>query len=69
MKYFLFLITLLAFNYKVSAQVEQATLLGTWQGDNIIGSQAFDNAYNEIWGIAVNNSALQTELLIQFFQL
>ena len=39
----------------LSAQVEQATLLGTWQGDNIIGSQAFDNAYNEIWGIAVNN--------------
>ena len=37
------------------SQVEQATLLGTWQGDNIFGSAVFDNAYNEIWGVAVNN--------------
>ncbi len=37
------------------AQVEQATLLGTWQGDNLVGSTTFDNTYNEIWGIAVND--------------
>ncbi len=35
------------------AQTE-ATLLGTWSNSSLIGSAAFDNTYNEIWGYASN---------------
>ena len=38
-----------------SAQVEQATLLGQWSDSTLVGSAAFDNTYNEIWGLAVND--------------
>jgi len=51
----LLLICIFIFSLSIQAQVEQANLLGTWKGDNILGSAAFDNAYNEIWGLAVNN--------------
>ena len=35
-------------------QVEQATLLGQWSDDSLVGSAVFDNTYNEIWGLAVD---------------
>lgn len=38
-----------------SQDVLQGNLLATWKGDNIPGSWAYDNAYNEIWGLSVNN--------------
>jgi len=55
MRYFLFFVILSFCSLSSFAQVEQATLLGQWQGDNIFGSALYDNSYNEIWGIAVNN--------------
>lgn len=38
----------------LSAQVEQANLLGTWNDPTLVGSAAFNNAYNEIWGMAID---------------
>jgi choice-of-anchor B domain-containing protein len=35
-------------------QAQEATLLGRWQNDSLIGSSAHENVYNEIWGYAVN---------------
>jgi choice-of-anchor B domain-containing protein len=32
----------------------QATLLGVWDDPELIGSNNYDNTYNEVWGIAVN---------------
>ncbi len=53
MKNLLFIcIALLSF--QAIGQVEQATLLGQWSDDTLVGSNAFDNTYNEIWGLAVN---------------
>ncbi len=34
---------------------EQATLLGQWHDTSLPGSNAFDNVYNEIWGVVVND--------------
>ena len=45
----------IAFTLMISAQVEQATLLGQWNDPSLVGSASFDNAYNEVWGLAVNN--------------
>ncbi len=42
------------FSISISAQVEQANLLGQWSDDTLVGSAAFDNTYNEIWGLAVD---------------
>ena len=38
----------------VTAQ-QQAILLGQWSDTTIVGSSTYDNAYNEIWGLVVNN--------------
>lgn len=37
----------------LSAQ-QQATLLGTWDDPELVGSSSYDNTYNEVWGLAVN---------------
>lgn len=50
----LLLVFSLFFSLGVVAQVEQATLLGQWNDDTLVGSAAFDNTYNEIWGLAVD---------------
>lgn len=34
--------------------VLEGNLLGQWQDDNIPGSFAYNNAYNELWGLEVN---------------
>ena len=34
-------------------QTPQATLLGRWYEDTLVGSSAYDNTYNEVWGFAV----------------
>ncbi len=50
-------ILLLAFTiltFTATAQ-QQANLLGHWDDSTIVGSSAYDNAYNEIWGLVVNN--------------
>jgi len=33
-------------------QIEQGVLLGRWSVDSLVGSSAFNNTYNEIWGLA-----------------
>ena len=33
----------------------EATLLGTWDDESLQGTWLFDNTYNEIWGVAVND--------------
>ena len=38
----------------VSAQ-QNATLLYNWQDTSLVGSWAYDNVYNECWGLYVNN--------------
>ncbi len=36
------------------AQPQQATLLGRWDDPTIVGSNAYNNRYNEVWSVAVN---------------
>lgn len=36
------------------AQIEQADLLGHWSDSTLVGSNAYDNTYNEVWGLSVN---------------
>lgn len=36
------------------AQTEPATLLGRWFEDTLVGSSAYDNTYNEVWGLAAD---------------
>lgn len=50
----IFLGLLLFLCFQSFGQVEQANLLGQWSDDSLVGSNAFDNTYNEIWGLAVN---------------
>ncbi len=38
----------------LSAQPIQATLLGQWSEDTLVGSSAYNNTYNEVWGFAVD---------------
>ncbi len=54
MKNLLLSTLLVLFSNLLVAQVQQANLLGQWFDDSLVGSAFFDNAYNEIWGIAVN---------------
>lgn len=36
------------------AQLEQATLLGHWRDSSIVGSGVYNNAFNDVWSVAVN---------------
>ena len=38
----------------LNSQAIQGKLLGTWSDSTLVGSTAFDNTYNEIWGIVAN---------------
>lgn len=40
------------------AQPEEANLLGTWNDPNIPAASFYDHPYNEVWGLAVNNSEI-----------
>ena len=48
---FILLFIAVLFSSLLQAQTE-ATLLGKWSDDSIVGSTLYDNAYNEIWGYA-----------------
>ncbi len=41
--------------FDVSAQLKKLNVLGHWKDSTIVGSSAYDNAYNEAWGFWVNN--------------
>ncbi len=36
------------------SQVQEGVLLDHWKNDDIPGSAAYDNAYNEVWGFVIN---------------
>ncbi len=38
----------------ISNAQQTATLLYNWQDSSLVGSQAYDNTYNECWGMAIN---------------
>ena len=48
------LLVLTVFAFTATAQ-QQANLLGHWEDTTLIGSFVYDNAYNEVWGLVVNN--------------
>ncbi len=37
-----------------TAQTEPANLLGRWFEDTLVGSSAYNNTYNEVWGLAAD---------------
>ena len=40
----------------ISSNAQQtATLLYNWQDTSLVGSWAYDNTYNECWGLVVND--------------
>ncbi|MCF8238063.1 MAG: choice-of-anchor B family protein [Saprospiraceae bacterium] len=47
----LLIICLIANNF-LTAQTEPAHLLGRWYEDTLVGSSAYNNTYNEVWGLA-----------------
>lgn len=46
---------LLLFPMCLMGQVKEATLLDNWDDETLVGSFAYDNTYNEIWGVVVND--------------
>lgn len=48
------LLTLFILPLTLSAQ-QQANLLGHWEDTTLVGSFVYDNTYNEVWGLVVNN--------------
>ncbi len=49
---FLFLPVFLLAACSVFSQPIESTLLGRWDDESLIGSTTYNNAYNEIWGLA-----------------
>ncbi|MBV6473067.1 MAG: hypothetical protein JPMHGGIA_01338 [Saprospiraceae bacterium] len=54
MKQFFLTLSIFLYGQCSIAQVQQMQLLGHWRDSSIVGSKAYDNAFNEAWGIAVN---------------
>jgi choice-of-anchor B domain-containing protein len=56
MKIAILLVTFISIQFNcVFAQVKQLKLLGHWRDSSVVGSSAYDNAFNEAWGFWVNN--------------
>lgn len=55
-RFILILASILLLTCHIEAQVAQMNLLSNWQKEGLVGSSAFNNTYNEIWGMAVNGS-------------
>jgi len=51
MKYTITIILAFFISLTTKAQVVQGELLGTWSDSTLVGSAAFNNTYNEIWGL------------------
>ena len=54
MKKIIYIISITFILNDIQAQ-QTATLLFNWQDTNLVGSWAYDNTYNECWGVVVNN--------------
>lgn len=46
--------TCILISLTASAQVVLAELLGRWDREELVGSSAYNNTYNDVWGVAVN---------------
>lgn len=51
--YHLFILSLFSSNL-VFGQAQEGVLLGRWKVDSLLGSSAYNNTYNEVWGVARN---------------
>ena len=49
---FIFTTTLILFNTKAQ---NTATLLFNWKDTTLVGSWAYNNTYNECWGVTIND--------------
>ena len=54
-KFLSFLLMTIIFNSSVNAQLN-TNLLFHWQDTSLVGSNAYNNTYNEIWGLNVNGN-------------
>ncbi len=53
-KYIIFLSVLIC--HLTNAQsISQGVLLAHWEDNSLVGSNAFNNTYNEVWGLNINN--------------
>ena len=52
--FILFLCLVLANNLRAQIS-ENVDLLFNWNEDTLVGSSAYDNVYNEIWGVVIND--------------
>tara|TARA_B100000900_G_scaffold51528_1_gene37937 strand:+ start:1146 stop:2486 length:1341 start_codon:yes stop_codon:yes gene_type:complete len=52
-----FTLNIMLFTYFVNAQ-QTATLLYNWQDTSLVGSWAYNNIYNECWGLYVNDKEI-----------
>ena len=52
---FIFFVCLLLTNILKAQVAENVNLLFNWNEDTLVGSAAFDNVYNEIWGVVVDD--------------
>lgn len=57
MKKLLFILTSILL-YTNSKSQQTATLLFNWQDPTLIGSWAYDNTYNECWGVKINDKEI-----------
>ncbi len=48
-------IVLLSNLFGFSQEVSQGILLAHWEDSSLVGSDAYDNTYNEVWGLNVND--------------
>jgi len=53
-KIYTFLILAFFLAHSSYSQAVEGKLLGTWSDSTLVGSDAYNNTYNEIWGLAVN---------------
>jgi len=51
LKQLIFLLLLSFSHSSLSSQAIEGTLLGTWSDSTLVGSNSFNNIYNEIWGV------------------
>ncbi len=42
------------YSISLGAQAREGNLLGTWSDSTLVGSERFDNTYNEVWGVVVD---------------
>ena len=52
---FIFFVCLLLTNILKAQVAENVNLLFNWNEDTLVGSAAFDNVYNEVWGVVVDD--------------